>query len=263
VNLEAAGVPVPAGREPGKRSPAVAQAFAVLDALAERRRGLRLSELAVAVGAPKSSVHRLLATMGELGVTRKTGDGRFVVGPRMAAYAEPAGGELTGLLGMFYTCAEQIRDRQNETVQLAVLSGAEVTFIAHVDTTKPVRLQTRIGRQLPAHASASGKAILAFRGEEDLRPVLATGLPRLTEATLCEERALRAELALVRECGHATEVEEMTANLSCFSAPVLDAEGRAVAAVTACVPANSVSPDRARTLIDEVRWAAGELARHR
>ncbi|GAA3580963.1 IclR family transcriptional regulator [Amycolatopsis ultiminotia] len=255
---QAAGAPV----ETGKRSPAVAQAFAVLDVLAERQRGLRLSEIAVAIGLPKSSVHRLLATMGELGVTRKTGDGRFVVGPRMAAYAEP-GGELTGLLGMFYTCAGQIRDRQDETVQLAVLSGAQVTFVAHVDTTKPVRLQTRIGRQLPAHASASGKAILAFRDETDLRPVLGTGLPQLTEATIHDEAVFRGELALVAERGYATEVEEMTADLSCFSAPVLDGDGRAVAAVTACVPTNSVPPGRAEILAAEVRWAAGELARHR
>lgn len=246
----------------GKRSPAVVQAFAVLDELSARRSGLRLSEIAANIGAPKSSAHRLLATMCELGVVKKAGEGRFVIGAKLATYTEQASGHHAGLLGMFYTYAEQIRDRQDETVQLAVLSGAEVTFIAYVDTTKPVRLETRIGRQLPAHASASGKAILAFRDESALTPVLESGLPKLTEATIQNEQALRAELALVGERGYAVEVEEMTGNLSCFSAPALDTGGKAVAAVTACVPSNSVSPQRAEVLIGEVRWAAGELARY-
>lgn len=85
--------PAPTEQQAAKRSPAVAQAFAVLDALADRQRGLRLSEVVEFVGAPKSSVHRLLATMCELGVVRKAGNGRFVVGPRMATYAEPADGD--------------------------------------------------------------------------------------------------------------------------------------------------------------------------
>jgi DNA-binding IclR family transcriptional regulator len=244
------------------RSPAVVQAFAVLDALAEERDGLRLSELVSAIGTPKSSTHRLLTTMCELGVTKKTADGRFVIGPRMATYSEQVTEGHTGLLGLFYAYARQIRDRRDETVQLAVPSGPEVTFIAYVETTKPVRLQARIGRQLPAHASASGKAILAFRDEAALRPVLEAGLPPLTDFTIRTERALRDELALVRERGYAVEVEEVTSHLSCFSAPVLDAEGRAVAAVTACVPSNSIPPQRAEDLIGEVRWASGELSHH-
>ena len=85
--------PAPGERGEGNRSPAVAQAFAVLDVLADGQRGLRLSEVVQRVGAPKSSVHRLLATMCELGVVRRAGNGRFVVGPRMATYAEPDGGE--------------------------------------------------------------------------------------------------------------------------------------------------------------------------
>lgn len=252
--------PQAAGSETTTRTPAVTHAFAVLDALAGRSGGMRFGELVEELGVPKSSAHRLLATMCDLGATRKTRDGHFVIGPRMATYTEQLDDVHSRLIGAFYGLAEQIRDRQDETVQLAVLSGTDVMFIAYVDTTKPVRLHTRVGRHLPAHASASGKALLAFQDESALRVVLRTGLPRLTDATIGTEDEFRRVLGEVRQNGYAAEVEEMTSNLSCFAAPVLDRSGSAVAAVTACVPTNSVCAERAGTLVAEVKWAAEKLS---
>jgi len=245
------------------RTPAVVQAFAALDALAERRDGLRFSDLVDELGLPKSTAHRLLNTLLEIGAVVKdiSGD-RFVLGPKVATYSQRASYPHAALLAGFYALAEQIRDRQNETIQLAVLSGSTVAFIGYVETTQPVRLMARIGRRLPAHASASGKAMLAFQGEASLRSVLDSGLSQLTEATIATESKLRTELARVRERGYATEVEEASDNLSCFSAPVFDEAGLAVAAVTACVPSSTVPDERARTLIGEVRWAAAEIARY-
>ncbi len=245
------------------RTPAVVQAFAALDALADRRGGLRFSDLVRELGLPKSTAHRLLNTLLEIGAVVKDNSGdRFVLGPKVATYSQRASYPHAALLAGFYALAEQIRDRQDETIQLAVLSGSAVAFIGYVETTQPVRLMARIGRRLPAHASASGKAMLAFQGEASLRSVLDSGLSQLTAATIVTESELRAELARVHEHGYATEVEEACDNLSCFSAPVLDEAGLAVAAVTACVPSRTVSDEQALGLIGEVRWAAAEIARY-
>lgn len=244
------------------RTPAVAQAFALLDELATRRDGLRLSDLVRELGLPKSTVHRVLGTLHDLGVVAKEGDGRFVLGARMAVYSRPARHVYTGLIAPFYMVAERIRDKHDETIQLGVLSGAEVTFVAFVETTQPVRLFTRVGRRLPAYASASGKAILAFRDEAALRRVIDAGLHPITPVTISDEKQLRAELAEVRRSGGAREVEETSRNLSCFSAPVLDSDNAAVAAITACVPTNSVDSGHAQRLLADLREGAEEMRRY-
>ncbi|QUH03858.1 IclR family transcriptional regulator [Saccharopolyspora erythraea] len=247
----------------GTRAPAVRQAFLVLDELCESPGGLRLNEVLQRVDLPKSTVHRILRTLVEVGaVVHQPRSGTYRIGPGMAVYSRHVVSAGTGLLGMFYALAEQLRDTWDETVQLGVLTGTEVTFIAHVDTCQPVRLFTRVGRRLPAHASATGKALLALRGSAELDAVLATGLPALTPRTVGDAEQFRAQLAEVRTRGYATEVEEAAANLSCYSAPVLGGDGRALAAVTVCVANNAVPADRAGQLADAVVRTAAEMSRH-
>lgn len=245
------------------RAPAVAQAFALLDEIAAHPPpGMRFAELVREVELPKSTVHRLLGTLFDLGAVAKEGGERYVLGPRLGLYAGLARHAHTGLIAPFYAVAEALRDKHDETIQLGVLSGAEVVFIAYVETTRPVRLATRVGRRLPAYASATGKAILAHRDEAGLRPVLDAGLHPLTDTTIRNEKELRAELARVRLKGWATEVEEAARYLSCFSVPVLDHDDTAVAAVTACVPTNSVDPAYADRLLADLREGAEDLRRY-
>ncbi len=120
----------------------------------------------------------------------------------------------------FYRPAAPIHAQLDETIQLAVLSAPDVTFIARIDSTRAVRLVTHVGRRLPAHATAVGKAILAFSDPAEIEQVLAAGRRRLTDATITEPAALLEVLDQAQRDGHAREAEESSANLSCFAAPV-------------------------------------------
>lgn len=258
----AASASTPSAASAPYRAPAVAQAFTLLDGLAAHPAGLRLAELVREVELPKSTVHRLLSTLQDLGVVAREQGDRYVLGPRMALYSGPARHVRSGLLASFYTVAEAIRDTYDETIQLGVLSGAEVTFLAYVETTHAVRLAARVGRRLPAYASATGKAILAHRDEADLRLVLDAGLHPITPTTIRDEKRLRAELTAVRRDGWATEVEEAARYLTCFSVPILDHDDMAVAAITACLPTNSVDPGYADRLLAGLRDGAEEMQRY-
>ncbi len=249
--------------ETGARAPAVRQAFLVLDELVEAENGLRFNEIVHRVRLPKSTVHRILHTLLQVGVVvRDQRSEIYCIGSRMGIYSERVVSTGTGLLGVFYALAEQLRDQYDETIQLGVLTGSEVTFIAHVDSSQPVRLFTQVGRRLPAHASATGKALLAFRDAADLGPVLDAGLPALTPRTIIDPDELRRHLGEVRRQGCATEVEEASANLSCYSAPVLDQHGSAVAAVTACVANNAVPVQKSEELSGRIVRVAAEMSRY-
>lgn len=93
-----------------------------------------------------------------------------------------------------------------------------------------------MGRTLPAHASATGKAILAFGPRQQVEAVIAAGLPALTERTITDPMVLRVELEQTRQLGYATESAESATNLSCLSAPVWGDSAGVVGAVALCIP---------------------------
>lgn len=219
----------------GPRAPAVRQAFLVLDELGESPEGLRLNEILQRVDLPKTTVHRLLRTLVDVGaVLHRARSGTYRIGPGMAAYCRTA--ENTRLLGAFHALAERLRDGLGETVRLGVLTGTEVTFIAQAGP--PGRI-----RRLPAHSSATGKALLAFSGADELAAVLA---PRPVAAA----ELLRAQLVEIRARGYAVEER-------CLAAPVLGRDGRGLAAIGVGAAGDTVAPG----LADEVVRTAAEMTR--
>jgi len=256
----AASVVDPAAKREGVRggegTPAVIAAFEILDLLAGMSEPARMTEIVEGVALPKSSVFRLLRALESIkAVRRDDRDKRYYLGPKFDDYARIS--PTSRLVNRFLDEAGPILRPLNETAQLGVLTGADVTFVACIDSTKPVRLVSFVGRTLPAHASATGKAILAFAPKQQLETVIAAGLPALTERTITDPETLRAELEQIRQLGYATESEESTANLSCLAAPVLGSSAEVVGAVTLCIPRATLPNNR----LTEMRRAVLEAAR--
>jgi DNA-binding IclR family transcriptional regulator len=256
---------VPAQQATGVRSsgssPAVLNAFRLLDVLVQRPGGGRLSDLAREVGMPKSTALRILATMRRVGVVRyDAAAGTYQVGARLLEYAKAPLNLEADMVREFYRVAGPLHAEFDETIQLAVLSAPDVTFIARIDTTRAVRLVTQVGRRLPAHATAVGKVILAFSEADEVDSLISAGLPSLTPNTITDPEAFRRELGQARRNGYATESEESSANLSCLSAPVFGSDGVVRAGMTMCVPVSKISPDRVAVLSEAVRAGARALS---
>jgi DNA-binding IclR family transcriptional regulator len=248
-------------RDDGLTSPAIVTAFAILDLLAGREAPARLAEVVTALSLPKTSALRVLRTLVSLDVVRRdAATGGYRIGPRLADYAHVPDGAESLLVREFPDAARPLKERLDETIQLAILTGTTVTFVAKLDTSRPVRLVTYVGRQLPAHASASGKAILAHAGPPALQAVLDGGLPRVGPRTITDPAKFLAALERVRGDGYAAETEESAADLRCFSAPVFDGAGIVRAALTVCVATIHIPEDRCRVLIDSVRAGARQLS---
>ncbi|WP_248761110.1 IclR family transcriptional regulator [Pseudarthrobacter sp. SSS035] len=243
----------------GLAVPSVVQAFAVIDLLADSGSRMRLAEVVSATGLPKTTVHRLLRTLGMLGITQRDNDG-FILGPALARYGNarvPNHGEI---IGLFYSVIGRMQEELDETVQLAVLTPPDVTFIAFIDSSRSVRLATRLGRRLPVHASATGKALLAFSQEETVKNALEGPLAALTEWTITDRSVILTQLKAARARGWASESQESAANLSCVAVPVLDATGHALAAITVCLPMPIIPEPRQRHLAGIATRYARELS---
>ena len=198
-------------------APAVTRAAAILDLLAEDAAvALGPSELARRLGLPKSSIANICAALAETGLVRRVGTG-FALGRRLA---ELGGAYLIAvdLVQEFYEAARELPTASEETVQLAVLDGLEMTYLARHDGTQPVRLTSQIGRRLPASSTATGKSALASLDPRELDRRLAgvSSLPAASPRAHRTVASLREDLERVRERGYAIDDEETMEGVVCY-----------------------------------------------
>lgn len=233
------------------RSPGIHAALSVLEALVARA-PMSLSELAAALGLPKSSVFRVCAVLVERGWALRNGDGRYELGIR--AFGLTAQSAAYPIVRGFRTIAAELLTQHNETVCLAVLDGNESTFIAIEETTHPVRLVTHLGSRTSAFASASGRVILADRAEGVVASQFAgQALITPTGRRLRNVNELLDILREVRRLGYAENREETAVGLHSVSVPVCNAAGAVLAALTMCVPTSRLTPARRAVLIADMQ----------
>jgi DNA-binding IclR family transcriptional regulator len=151
-----------------------------------------------------------------------------------------------------------LREATRNTVHLAVLEGTEVVYLDILSGPDAPALPSRIGGRFPAHATGVGKAILAFSPDADVERIIAAGLTRVSTRTITAPGLLRRQLAKVREEGIAYEREESGAGVVCAASPLLNGNGRALAAISLSGWANRMRTER---VAPAVRTAALTLSR--
>jgi IclR family transcriptional regulator, acetate operon repressor len=217
---------------------------------------LSLAELVRRTGLAKSTAHRLLGELTTWDLVERTPGGvrlgmrLFELGslvPRQRGLREAAAPFLADLF-----------EATHETVHLAILDGIEVVYVQKLDSRGGPKVPSRVGGRLPAHCTGVGKAMLAFSPPSRLDAVLAAGLRRRAPRTVVAPGLLRQELAEIRERGVALEHEESTVGITCVAAPVLDANGEALAAVSVTGWVNRIDPAR---FAPAVRTAAFGVSR--
>jgi DNA-binding IclR family transcriptional regulator len=197
-------------------APAVTRAAGILHLLAENG-GLPAgpSELARRLGLPKSSIANISSALADTGLLRRVGTG-FALGRTLA---ELGGAYLATVdeVQEFYETCHELPSASVETVQLAILDGAEMTYLARHDGQQPVRLTSQIGRRLAASHTATGKAALATLDDEEVRRRYeGRRLPVMTSRSHATVGALLQDLEVVRQRGYAIDDEETVEGVVCY-----------------------------------------------
>jgi DNA-binding IclR family transcriptional regulator len=214
------GAAIEANGEAESLAPAVTRAAVILDLLAENG-GVAAgpSELARRLGLPKSSIANICAALADAGLARRVGTG-FALGRKLA---ELGGAYLASVdqIQEFYEACHELEVGSEETIQLAVLDGIEMTYLARHDGRQPVRLTSQIGRRLPASVTATGKAALAALDPDEVaRRFDGAELPTLTRRSLATVDALLEDLDVVRRRGYAMDDEETVEGVACFGVAI-------------------------------------------
>lgn len=248
-------------RPPDYTIAVVSRALDLLESLAEADTPLGATDLSRRIGVTKSAAYRILATLERRGyVVKDPATAEYRLGARLAYLSRRVPG--TGdLLPQARPLLEGLQRRFNETVNLGVPDGAEIVYVDMVESDRALRMTARLGGRDPLHSTSLGKAVLAFLPEGERERLLGSPLSRRTRATLTDAASVRAELDRIRQDGVAEDHGENEAGVLCLGAPIFDAAGAVVAAVSVSSPESRMSAARAREIADAVREAADAISR--
>jgi DNA-binding IclR family transcriptional regulator len=232
----------------------VGKASRLLDLFTSETPEWGVTEAALALQVPRSSAHDLLDTLACTGLLRRVEGNRYRPGIKLLCLSSAALDSFA-VRGAARPVMERLANRLGATIHLAILDQADVVYIDKVTpATGPRIAASAVGRRLPAHASAVGKALLAHQPVATMsRTLERLELRPLTERTVCSVDALRFELGGTRRSGIARDREGSVDGVCCHAAPILE-RGVATAAISLSVPLSA--EQRLADRYDEIVRAA-------
>jgi DNA-binding IclR family transcriptional regulator len=240
----------------------VDRAIRILKALSAGPGRLGVSELSDRLGLAKGTVHGLLRTLQEHGLVEQHPDSdKYQLGPQLLQLSNRYL-DLSELRSRSLAWSELLATRAEEAVRIGVPYGTGMLVVHHVFRPDSTLQILEVGSMLPLHATALGKAVLAFVDEGIRSEVVRDGLPKLTGQTLCTPAALERELESTRERGYAVEKEEAVIGEAGIAAPIFDRQSEPVGAVGVAGPRERIlKRGRERALANAVREAARGISR--
>jgi IclR family KDG regulon transcriptional repressor len=219
-------------------TPAVVRTLDILELFLADDRPLGAPDVGRLTGFPRTTVHELLATLVARDYLQKDeATNTYRLGVRLLQLGNAYSARFD-MLKSANDVAREMAQQSGETVSVAVLEGADAFYLAKVEGRDNLRLPSSIGQRIPANVTGLGKTLLAYQSPQTLGSLFADPdhLPRMTEHSIGTLSELERELETVRQGGVAFEREESTPGVRCAAAPVRDASGAVVAAISTSVP---------------------------
>ncbi len=238
----------------------LAKSARILDFVAESEGDRTLTSIASALGQPRSSIHRLLAELVDLGLLLRVGANAYAPGPRLARWGQAAEG-VDQIIRISEPSMIQLRDAIGESVHLYVRQRDARVCVAAVDGTYELRHFTEVGKPMPLSVGASGKLLLAFAGptvqRQELRRVAAK--PLTARALSLDD--LEAQLEEIAATGWSTSFGEREEGLAAAAVPIRNHAADVVAALSVSGPTARLTADQFEAIGPQLREAAAQISR--
>ena len=237
--------------------------FGVLERFVERgtTRGLAFSEIAKGLPFSRTTIHRILYSLGKLGYIEKSESGSCYRLTRQFHNLAGQGVAVRHLQAVSKPVMQGLLIRYAETVNLGSLDGGQVAYLDVVHSPSAFRIAALPGDRNPVHSTALGKAILAFLPASHTSAILGEfPLIRKTPRTITQRTHLLEQLSAVRDQRVAFDMEENLTGVTCVAAPIFDNTGRVIAAFSISGPASRMNAKLNAIKID-VRAAASTITK--
>lgn len=232
----------------------------VLDFLSHHEE-MGVAEISKALGLGKASVFRMLYTLEKKNYVYKTSDAKYRLGIKFAHYGTIVLEKLN-LISLIKPYLEKLRDKYNETVHLGIVDDdLNVIFIAKESSTSTIQMTSRVGSKMPFYATATGKAIIAYKLDEEMeKKIRLHNLVKFTETTVTDHDEFIELLKQVKNQGFGEDLEESEVGLTCFAVPVRDISGNVIAGISMSGPTARMEKNK-EVLLSSLKVTAKEVSR--
>ena len=237
----------------------------ILELVGQNSQGIGIRDLSSFLKLPKGTVHRLLSSLAYMGYIRQdTSTKNYFLGLKLLELGNLVTHQLD-IVKIAKPLLKNLAERSGETIHMATLEKNEIVYIDKLETeqnTGGLKMASRVGSRNPAYSCAMGKMLLAyFPGDVLKRLIQETKLIKRTNNTITEPGQLMEHLKIVKNQGYAVDDEENELGIRCIAAPLFDAKGNPVSAVSISGPAFRVTKRSIQdTLKKEVKSAASEIS---
>jgi len=238
----------------------VEKTMKILELLAEKGE-LSVSEAATHLDLNRSTCHRFLVTLRELGYVVQNTLSRYRLSFRIFQLGNKVANRVQ-VRRIAYPYLQELSNLFNETINLGYWDNNEIIHLEKIDSTEILRIDPRIGSRVPAHCTSLGKAILAYLPEEELNAFLKSmPLKAITSHTITTKEKLVQELEKIRKQGFATDSEELCIGLRCVASPVFDYKNYPSYSVSVAGPSSRMTKEKITVMKEEVRRVGRELSK--
>jgi len=248
-------------REP-KSAPVgvVKKVLQILEALRDAPEGLQLKDVAKQTAINKSTTYRLLAHLESAGYLFRNDAGFYTIGPNFVRLSAAPNFRDT-LREICRPVLQKLWTTTGETVNLGILDGHEVLYVDVIESPHNFRLASIVGSRRPMYCTSLGKALTAFVPEERLEELLASiTFERSTPRTIIQRSKFRQELAKIRRRGYAVDDQEVVLGARCVAAPIFDAAGKVIAAISISGPVTRVNSQKIQVFASLVKECAASIS---
>jgi IclR family transcriptional regulator, acetate operon repressor len=246
--------------KPYRGTQAVLRALSLLKVFTDAQPEWTLTELAQAVELNKTTTYRLLTALESedlLARNPETDTYRLGLGIiKLGGHALRA----NNLRALCHPELKRLAAAAQETAALELLSGSEALVVDEVTGDRIMSGGQVMGNRSPAHATSTGKAMLAYLSPHELEAILPDPLPAMTPYTITNREALLTDLAETRARGYAMASEELEIGLVAVAAPLLNYDSHVVGALSLAGPKSRLSPERLAEIGEMVRQAAHRVS---
>ena len=240
---------------------AVDRALEILLCFSQDEPSLTLTQIAKRAGMHKSTVYRLLTTLESKRFIQHVDDNNtYRLGLGLVKL-----GSLVLKNNSIHRQAtpymHRLSAQYRETVDLAILDGAEVVYLQVFESPQRMKLATAPGERLPAFCTATGKAFMAFLPDEQVRTILKHGMHKYTEHTTLSISDINKDLRKTRERGFALSEQEFEPGVNAVAAPILDANQFPLAAMAIVGPAFRLPLERLMEVGKTLRATTDAIAK--
>ena len=237
---------------------AILKAFSVIRQLSEKNASL--ADISYTLGQPKTSVHRLLATLMELGIVDKDANDDYFLTSKLFEYGAKAL-DAQDLVSNALPSMRELRDAVGETVHFAVRRGESVIYLHKVESQHSLRMISRVGYHAPLYCTSLGKSLLAWVDEKELERIVShIEFKPVMPNTITDGATLLHHLKGVRDLGYSCDDEENEHNVICFGAPIFDHYRQPLAAVSISMPMFRYSEEKKGEIVQALQSAAREIS---